>query len=165
MRKILIDVEELRECAEKGMSQLEMAVHFDTTCSAIYARMKENGIKGKAHRPSKCDRERLIHYLQQGFTTGRIAEIFDVNPTTVSLWIRRYDLKQYQKIPQKQKMIAKPVFTGNVRTQAAYVTTSAKQVIAEIEDSQKKSAQNMKETGEKEDDRSIRHQRAKTREI
>lgn len=103
MRKILINVEELRECAEKGMSQLEMAVHFDTTCSAIYARMKENGIKGKAHRPSKCDRERLIHYLQQGFTPGRIAEIFDVNPTTVSLWIRRYDLKQYQKIPQRQK--------------------------------------------------------------
>lgn len=103
MNKVLIDVEKLRECAEKGMSQLEMAVHFDTSCSVIYARMKENGIKGKACRPSKYNREQLIRYLQQGFTAGKIAEILDVNPTTVSSWIKRYDLGQYQRIPRRQK--------------------------------------------------------------
>lgn len=96
-----IDIDKLRECAESGMAQLDMAMIFDVSCSTIYACMKENGIKSTAHKPSKYNRELLIKYLQQGMSKERIAEIFNVNPETVRSWIRRNHLEEYQK-PQKK---------------------------------------------------------------
>lgn len=83
------------------MTQLDMAMIFNVSCSTIYACMKENGIKSTAHKPSKYNRELLIKYLQQGMPKERIAEIFNVDPGMVRSWIRRNHLKEYQK-PQKK---------------------------------------------------------------
>jgi DNA-binding CsgD family transcriptional regulator len=93
------EIETLKEFAEKGLSDEEIAKRLGRTYWAVKnKRLKELGIK---YRGRKVDLEELRRLSEMGFGSKRLAKHLGVSPSTIKYYKRRYGIKRAGLAPQR----------------------------------------------------------------